>query len=562
MALSKITEQERELMKQKSAQSLPDVPSLQNWTPKQFKNAITKVLFDNKESFYSYHNKLVDEINNHFLTKEDEKVYKFSQTFSSVNDFVKSCNAINALQTKIFYGVYTVSGETSYDLVGIRRRNGSVLVISGSGELIYTDGTKMLPISVNGELKVAEPTTTNSATTKSYVDAIDSNLKSNIANTKSELESEIVDAKNELGNYIDSEIRDVDQAHIDMVNIAKNELNSNINSKTSRSNIVNTIGMANSSQAGLLSAQDYTLFKKLVGLLNSTSSNFVDTLEEVLNIFENYPEGTNLIEKLGEKVDKTTFEEYKTEVDNKLKETDVRYTNLTPTPSAIGGIGKGQTFNDVLITDVLNDLLYPYVAFSFTISTSPSAGVKEFNQTINVTSATVNITKGSAELSKIEVYNGSTLVGSKTNNVVSGNNTITFTNSVSLTNSSSNKTIKAVVTDSKGESKEQSATFTFVYPYYYGAISASATLTESLITGLTKVVTTKASKSYTITMNQRKAVYAYPSSYGNLTKILDANSFDVTETFVKHTLTIHGVSYYVYVLDTPATSEMKYTFNY
>ena len=113
MALSKITEQGREDLKQKSAQSLPDVPSLQNWTPKQFKNAITKVLFDNKDSFYAYHNKLVDEINNDFLTKEDEKVYKFSQTFSSVNDFVKSCNEINALQTKIFYGVYTVSGETT-----------------------------------------------------------------------------------------------------------------------------------------------------------------------------------------------------------------------------------------------------------------------------------------------------------------------------------------------------------------------------------------------------------------------------------------------------------------
>ena len=56
MALSKITNEKRELLKQKSAQSLPDVPSLHNWTPKQFKNAITKVLFDNNDSFFAYFN--------------------------------------------------------------------------------------------------------------------------------------------------------------------------------------------------------------------------------------------------------------------------------------------------------------------------------------------------------------------------------------------------------------------------------------------------------------------------------------------------------------------------
>ena len=260
MALSKITEQDRDTLKQKSAQSLPDVPSLQNWTPKQFKNAITKVLFDNKESFYAYYNKLVDEIVENYLTKEDEKVYRFDKIFTSYADFVKSCNEVTILEPKVFYGTYSVGSSGAYDLVGIRRTSSkSVLILSGSGEFVYTDGTNIMPLSVeggltvNGQVKISEPTEVNSAATKNYVDAIDSNLKSNINNTKNELETSIEQTINNLERYVDEEIEGVDQAHVDMVNTAKNELNNSINSKTSRNNLVGTIGMANSSKEGLIS---------------------------------------------------------------------------------------------------------------------------------------------------------------------------------------------------------------------------------------------------------------------------------------------------------------------
>lgn len=57
-----ISENERLEMAKKSAQSLPDVPSLLGWTPAQFKNSITRCLFDNKNSFYSYINRIANEI--------------------------------------------------------------------------------------------------------------------------------------------------------------------------------------------------------------------------------------------------------------------------------------------------------------------------------------------------------------------------------------------------------------------------------------------------------------------------------------------------------------------
>lgn len=41
---------------------MPDVPSIQRWSPKQVKNAITKCLFDNDNSFYAYMNRIAGDV--------------------------------------------------------------------------------------------------------------------------------------------------------------------------------------------------------------------------------------------------------------------------------------------------------------------------------------------------------------------------------------------------------------------------------------------------------------------------------------------------------------------
>ena len=79
---------------------------------------------------------------------------------------------------------------------------------------------------------------------------------------------------------------------------------------------------------------------------------------------------------------------------------------------------------------------------------------------------------------------------------------------------------------------------------------------------VTKDVAIKGNKTYTFNMVQQISVFAYPSSYGNINKIFDENSFDVTDTFEKYTLNVNGVSYNAYVLRIMATSTMRYTFNY
>lgn len=154
MALSKITIEKRELLKQKSAQSLPDVPSLHNWTPKQFKNAITKVLFDNNDSFFAYFNTLTDELEEQFLTKADEKVvFLNEQVFASENNF-----ALKVLQTvatlnspKIFFGQVGTRETNTRTVVGVYHKSSDankVVIIDGNGTIKLSNGTELMALAI------------------------------------------------------------------------------------------------------------------------------------------------------------------------------------------------------------------------------------------------------------------------------------------------------------------------------------------------------------------------------------------------------------------------------
>lgn len=291
----------------------------------------------------------------------------------------------------------------------------------------------------------------------------------------------------------------------------------------------------------------------------------METIKQMINDLQ----VDNLIEQLSAINEKVLEHESKfsdleariTALEGKEVEVDMFYSNSTPTPSALGGVAKGTTFSNKPINEVLDMLLYPYVPFSASVSVSPNGGTFEEGESVTISSATVNITLGSADIRSIVIKNQlATTLASKTSINSGGSHVLTFNSPYVFT---TDQRLVAVITDSTGALKEVGTNlFTFVSPYYYGVISEGVELTEALITGLTKDVKSKGSKSYTYTMAQQKAVISYPASYGALSKILDENSFNVTETFTRNTVTINGTSYYVYVLNSPATSTMKYTFSY
>ena len=112
------------------------------------------------------------------------------------------------------------------------------------------------------------------------------------------------------------------------------------------------------------------------------------------------------------------------------------------------------------------------------------------------------------------------------------------------TDITTNKTFTLTASDGKNN-VSKSISYTFVSPYYTG-VSTTGTLTETDIKALTKKVETKGNKTINYTTSQSYMVFAYPSGYGNISKIVDQNGFDVTASFTKSTVTVNGVSYYVY----------------
>ena len=57
------------------------------------------------------------------------------------------------------------------------------------------------------------------------------------------------------------------------------------------------LGNATNLTSGLMTSQDKTHLDNLVSLLDTNDMNsVVDTIGEILHIFENYPEGANILE--------------------------------------------------------------------------------------------------------------------------------------------------------------------------------------------------------------------------------------------------------------------------
>ena len=246
------------------------------------------------------------------------------------------------------------------------------------------------------------------------------------------------------------------------------------------------------------------------------------------------------------------------------------YKSSVASTVTVGGIAKGYTppESGVEVKDMIDKLLHPYVAPSgFTAQMLATyGGVVEKGTTQTISVVKVSWTAGSEVIMQITVKNGSTVIktvtGESASNAFQSPKTITFDSPLSVTTDTQ---LTVEVTDYLGEQAYSAKTgkYTFVSPYYYGAVAASVTTpTASNVTGLTKIVEAKGIKSFNYTCNNQKMVYAYPKSYGALSKILDTNSFDVTGTFTRSEVTIGGVAYYVYMNDASTVSAFKMTFNY
>lgn len=250
---------------------------------------------------------------------------------------------------------------------------------------------------------------------------------------------------------------------------------------------------------------------------------------------------------------------------------NITYTNATPIVSAHGGVAVGDTFDNVPISKVLDKILYPYVAPVVSASAAPSnGGTFEIGVGTTVTSVTANVTKKARSITKVEVFgsDSATALATKTEGVANGGSfSLAFSKELKAAAANGTRfTVKVTDSDNKVTSAN-TGTFSLVYPFYQGVVAAGATVDAAAVKALTKKVETKGNKKWAYTAANQKMVFAYPASYGNLTKIFDTNNFDVTGTFTKSTVNVScadgtSVAYNVYVNSTSTVSGFNMDFRF
>lgn len=244
---------------------------------------------------------------------------------------------------------------------------------------------------------------------------------------------------------------------------------------------------------------------------------------------------------------------------------NIFFTDDTPVPQTLGGINEGATFDNVPITEVMRQLLYPYL--KPTLTAGFSVGVIESGDSVTAATQQLNYTikrKSEFVVNGLSLVPSSLQVGSNPlidpNTVPQGGNGISsnvkpvFNVNLPATINNSSFNVTMTITDTKGTSVPAAAGFSIVLPFYYGV---STTLTNTAaginsILGSTSnpptpnklrpdLKTSASSTSPTLTTvglpgGQGCIYFGYPSTYGDLTSIKDQNLFDVTLDFTKFTI--------------------------
>ena len=123
-------------------------------------------------------------------------------------------------------------------------------------------------------------------------------------------------------------------------------------------------------------------------------------------------------------------------------------------------------------------------------------------------------------------------------------------------------TTYTVVATCDGVTVQGSTTATFVNPSYFGTVSPSFSPTEGSIKALVETVKNTKAYSVTLSTNNQKVCYAYPSSFGALTSIKDVNGYEYINSFTRTTVNVNGEDYYVYLLtDASSVSDFRLNFN-
>lgn len=210
--------------------------------------------------------------------------------------------------------------------------------------------------------------------------------------------------------------------------------------------------------------------------------------------------------------------------------TDIDYIRVDPTTITLGGYYEGSTPNFTDIREMFDEILYPFVIPEINlISSSLHQSGLTINKTINF-----NIIPGDGIITSKDIYKSSSS-GSVLDYTLTSNSGSYVSNGLYYLDAIPSLypyfAFDLFVTYSNYSSQSISLLVEFAGLTYYGSISyddINQTNIKLLPNNLKKI-----SDDINLIFNPilERFVYAYPSSFGNLTKIVDQNGDDVTDSF-------------------------------
>lgn len=237
------------------------------------------------------------------------------------------------------------------------------------------------------------------------------------------------------------------------------------------------------------------------------------------------------------------------------------FSDPNPVPIGVGGIPEGTTFDNVPVTTVLRQLLYPYIlpsiktSFQYTFIESGDSDTMK-NQILNweITWTTEQLYQGYQSppnlLRSSPPFPDVRLLpqGSSNGYVIP-----VMPTTVSPNQGFTTFTITTTIEDApqRGNRIPATSTFYVVLPWFYGTSTnitidtRDLTFINDTLTDLNQILrlgpttneSVQVSLDTSLFPNKLGCVYfAYPSSYGDLTNILDQNGYPVFADYRKYTI--------------------------
>ena len=187
--------------------------------------------------------------------------------------------------------------------------------------------------------------------------------------------------------------------------------------------------------------------------------------------------------------------------------------------NGVGGISKGKVYTNADITQVLTDLLFPYIAPTlnslalYNSSSSQLLGTYEYGTTITVAKVKPSFTKGSKNITSIKVGTSSGGNDLYSGTTATSGATITLTNSKTF-NGATGGTIYCTISDGQ-QSSSKNTSVSYAFYTYYAVTDSTVVPTSWTPVGSTSVTD--------ITINANAGQYVWIASTGNYAGICELN---------------------------------------